>query len=459
MYDSFKKNLDYNKILILGFGREGISSYQFLRKIFPSKHLYIADVNSDIVENALLAKDKNISCIVGDNYLENLNNYDLIIKTPGISLKDLKFEIDVKKITCQTDIFINVYRDNIIGVTGTKGKSTTTSLIYHIVKQYTENVVVAGNIGIPVFETIDLIDDNTYIVLELSSHQLQYASSAPHVAVLLNIFQEHLDHYRNYEDYQHSKFNITKYQKGDDIFIYHNDDTLIKNWIEKYRIVRDFYPLTLLENLSKGCFKDNNALFWSNGKETDKVLDLNKPINIIGEHNLLNIMAAIAACKAVNIPLDIISEAITTFKGLEHRIEFVGTFNDILFYNDSIATISEACIQAVNSLKNVNTLILGGFDRGIEYKQLAEYLAKSNIQNLIFIADAGKRIKEELNKIGNNNNQQYYTVLNMEDAVKIAKEKTTKNQICLLSPAAASYGMYKNFEERGRHFKKLIKNN
>lgn len=458
MYENFKKNLDYNKILILGFGREGISSYQFLRKIFPLKHLYIADINSGITENALLAKDKNITCIIGDDYLNNLNDFDLVIKTPGISLKDLSYTIEKKRITCQTDIFINVYRDNIIGVTGTKGKSTTTSLIYHIVKQYTENVVVAGNIGIPVFETIDLIDDNTYIILELSSHQLQYASSAPHVAVLLNIFQEHLDHYSSYEDYQKSKFNITKYQKGDDFFIFHKDDELINKWIVLNKDNRDFYPFSLEEKLTKGCYKFNNSLYWSNGKDLDNVLDLNKPLNIIGEHNLLNIMAAIAACKAVNIPLDIISEAITSFKGLEHRIEFVGTYNEIQFYNDSIATIPEACMQAIKSLKNVNTLILGGYDRGIEYKQLAEYLANSDIANLIFIADAGKRIEDELNKTTSSKKYTSYTVLTMEDAVKIAKEKTQKGQICLLSPAAASYGMYKNFEERGRHFKKLVKN-
>jgi UDP-N-acetylmuramoylalanine--D-glutamate ligase len=185
-------------------------------------------------------------------------------------------------------------------------------------------------------------------------------------------------------------------------------------------------------------------------------MDLKNEIYLMGEHNKRNILAAVCASKILNVPNDIIKKGVSTFKGLEHRLEYVGEYKGVHYYNDSIATIPEATIEALKALKNVNTLILGGFDRGIDYNILAEFIAPSHINNLIFLGDAGNRIMEGLKQYNVKGKFQVF-VKNMDEAVKIAKEKTPKAGICLLSPAAASYDMFKNFEERGRVYKKLVK--
>ena len=182
------------KIVILGFGKEGISSYRFIRQYFPNQHLTIADGNENLKVDDY-QEDKNLSFVLGEEYDRHLNDYDLILKTPGVNLNRLDYFIVPQKITSQTDLFCRAFGAQMIGVTGTKGKSTTASLIYHILSKTIGNTLLAGNIGIPFFDIIDQINDETTIVAELSAHQLEYISASPHVAILLNMFQEHLDHF------------------------------------------------------------------------------------------------------------------------------------------------------------------------------------------------------------------------------------------------------------------------
>jgi UDP-N-acetylmuramoylalanine--D-glutamate ligase len=451
MLDFIRKKIEGKSILILGFGREGESTYNLLRKSFPELIIHIADKSEQIANRI---KDDNTVLLTGDDYLSSINNCDLIFKSPGISLKDVAF--DRNKITSQTDLFLDFYSSQVIGITGTKGKSTTSSLIYHILKLYDNNVVLVGNIGIPPFDLIGEIDKNTKIVFELSSHQLEYISKGPHIAILLNYFQEHLDYYKSYEDYQLSKFNITLYQENSDNFIFNADDKLVLDIISQNKLERNYYGLSLSNSQSKGCWIENDTIFFSNGNESFSIMDFKTEIYLKGEHNKRNILAAICASKILNVSDEIIKEGVTTFKGLEHRLEYIGEYNGVHYYNDSIATIPEATIEAVKALQNVNTLLLGGFDRGIDYNILAEFIASSHINNLIFLGDAGTRIMEGLKQYNVKGKFQAF-VKDLEEAVKIAKEKTPKAGICLLSPAAASYDMFKNFEERGRVYKKLVK--
>lgn len=451
MLDFIRKKIEGKSILILGFGREGESTYRFLRKNFPELLIHIADKSNQVKEKI---RDDKIVLLTGDDYLSSINDYDLIFKTPGISLKDISFSRN--NFTSQTDLFLDFYSSQVVGITGTKGKSTTSSLIYHILKLNDNNVVLVGNIGIPPFDMIAEIDKNTKIVFELSSHQLEYISKGPHIAILLNYFQEHLDYYKSYADYQLSKFNITRYQEPSDNFIFNADDKLILDLISTNKLERNYYGLSLSKEQSIGCWIEKDTLFFSNGKDTYSIMDFKSEIYLKGEHNKRNILAAICASKILNVPDEIIKEGVTTFKGLVHRLEYVGEFSGIHYYNDSIATIPEATIEAVKALKNVNTIILGGFDRGIDYNILAEFIAASCIDNLIFLGDAGNRIMESLKQYKVKGKFQVF-VKDMEEAVKIAKEKTLKAGICLLSPAAASYDMFKNFEERGRVYKKLVK--
>jgi UDP-N-acetylmuramoylalanine--D-glutamate ligase len=449
-------------ILILGYGREGQATYNLLRKYFPDLHITIADKQSTL---QCLENDNNLSLKLGEHYLENLNQYNLIIKTPGIPIHKLSVDIPAENITSQTDIFLKLFSKQTIGITGTKGKSTTSSLIHHIISLNTLDTLLVGNIGVPPFSLMDRITPATKIVYELSCHQLNDVRVSPHIAILLNIFQEHLDYYKSYEDYQQAKMNIARFQKADDHFIYNADNKVISGLllIANYQLLITNYQVSLIRQKLNGCLiKDNKIIFCKNDKE-ELVYDLNDERFLKGEHNLLNIMAAIIACKISDVPNEIISKGINSFRGLKHRMEYVGKYNNIHFYNDSIATIPEATIEAIKALKDVDTLILGGYDRGIDYSELVDFIIKSPVRNIIFLGNAGERILEEFKiktlKLKISNIQHHtFLVTDMAEAVKIAKLKTRQDSICLLSPAAASYGMFKDFEDRGDKFVELVTN-
>jgi UDP-N-acetylmuramoylalanine--D-glutamate ligase len=317
-------------------------------------------------------------------------------------------------------------------------------------------VILVGNIGIPPFDLYDNIDRNTKIVCEVSSHQLQYIQASPHISVLLNLYQEHLDHYNSYEDYQQSKWNITRYQNEDDYFVFNADHDLLNQLWNNAEIIRKFYPFSASIPQKQGCYIHENWICF-NGK---KFYDCSEPRYLKGEHNLLNIMAAINVCKICQVDDDVIRAGIAYFKGLPHRLEYVGTFCDITFYNDSISTIPEATIAAVKSLENVQTLILGGFDRGIDYSKLVDFLIQHPIQNIIFIGEAGKRIKKQILETPQlaKDSMNFFDAENYDEVVDLAFNVTEKNHICLLSPAAASYDMFKNFEYRGEYYKNRIIN-
>lgn len=446
------------KVLILGFGKEGQSTYRYLRLNFPDLQLIIADANPNISLREIVAQqDKNIKLFLGQHYLDAVQFADLVIKTPGISLSNKNHLFHGKIITSQTDLFLRCFHKQVIGITGTKGKSTTSSLIAHILRQKTDNVLLLGNIGIPPFEGIDKIDENTIIVQELSSHQLEYITQAPHVSLLLNLYQEHLDHYASFAEYQHAKMQIAIKQAENDYFIYSGKDELIHKQLLNHDLKSRLLPFSLIDNTNDGTFVQNRiALARIDGIEYH-LFDISKDYHLKGEHNLLNMMAAAAAASIFGYNSSEIKSALATFTGLEHRIEYIGCYKQIHYYNDSIATIPEAAIEAVKTLKDVDTLLLGGCDRGVEYEQLIDFIALSNIQNLIFIAEAGERMFNLLNKKYQGVTKSCFKVTTFDEAVEIAVKQTQPDKICLLSPAAASYGMFKNFEERGKKFKELVR--
>lgn len=425
MLDTIFKRLRGKKILIAGFGREGKSTLAFLNKYLPHAIVGIADKNESAFQN--IDKER-YSLYFGDNYLSDANNYDILIKTPGISLKNM--EIDSSLISSQTDLFLEAFHNQVIGVTGTKGKSTTSSLIYHLLKESGQDAIIAGNIGIPVFDCIRDINRRTIIVYELSAHQLQFINQSPHVGILLNVFEEHLDHFGTFENYKQSKINVLRYMNDSDIAVLNNSLCLELATMEK-RIV-DF------ENYNF----DDYDIKW------DK-------IPLIGSHNKLNIKAALSACHSFGLSISELVPHLYTFKPLEHRQEYVGTFNGLKFFNDSISTIPQATIAALSTIKNVNFLLLGGFDRGINYEPLAIYLKNNPVSYILVTGEAGKSIQNQLQIIGYKGNIIEYT--DMESAFAILKDFSKQTDVCLLSPAAASYDRYKNFEERGNIFKELAK--
>lgn len=444
----------YDKVLILGFGREGKSTYNLIRKYLPDKKLVIGDGNEKLLENnSFLKEDKNIEFVLGKNYLDNLDNYDLIIKSPGVNFKFINYDNFENKITSQIDLFLRYSNCKTIGITGTKGKSTTSSLIYHILKGLNKNTILAGNIGIPVFDEIENITDDTIFVIELSCHQLKFVKSSPNISVLLNIFEEHLDLYKSYEDYALAKLNIFKYQKENDYNIWGLDSNESLKYFNKNN--RTYTFSTEKEKVDNGILIKDDGLYLVKDSISKLIYDKKRKRNLLGDHNLYNVAAVLSICDILNFNLDKVCNLIDNFMPLEHRMEKVGTYNGITFYNDSIATIPSATINCIKSIDNAKTVIIGGMDRGLDLSSLVDFLhSDKKIQTCIFLKDTGYMIKEELEKKGSN--KKLINAIDMKDAVINAFKYTKEGYSCILSPAAASYNVYKNFEERGKDYKQKI---
>ncbi len=462
MIEYLRKRFTGKSIVLLGFGREGQASYSRLREAFPGKRLTIADASEAIRDNPLIAHDDAVALITGPGYLEQLQGFDAIFRSPGIPVWQLLQDqnhpggrIRRDQITSQTEIFLECFAGRVIGVTGTKGKSTTASLIHHILKTAGKDALLAGNIGSPVFHIADLVGPETIVVFELSSHQLEFITVAPHISVLLNLFQEHLDAYESYGQYQQAKVNVTRYQQEEDFLVYNMDDALVSGHVQPFCSHRRCYPFSVAGETGPGSFLRDGWACFSNGRDTVPVWQIHQDRFLRGEHNLKNILAAISVAMIHGIDPESVSDAVATFKGLEHRLEYVGEFGKIHFYNDSIATIPEACMEAVRAIPKVDTLVAGGFDRGIEYDDLASFLGKSGIRNIILAGEAGRRIGGLLEKFGNPDQKLFY-INRFDDFREIAFRETLPGHACLLSPAAASYDEFRNFEERGRRFRDLV---
>lgn len=440
MYNKIIEDLKNKHIAILGFGKEGKSTYNFLRKYLQSESITIIDQNTNLLEcNSYLQDDNNLNLVLGDNYLDNLNNYDVILKSPGIKIPDENIS-DIKNIlTSQIDFALKLYRNQIIGITGTKGKSTTSSLLYKVLSDQGKDCYLLGNVGKPIFDYIENITKDTILILEMSSYQLDLVKISPHIGVILNLFEDHLNYHGTKSKYHAAKLNMFKYQTENDIALYTSNDLTLKNYIDRNNYSAKFIDIT------KEFIETDTNVIYNNLNIYDKT----KERHLIGNHNLVNILFVLRLSILLNLDLTLVEKSINEFKPLEHRMEYVGTYSGIKYYNDSIATIPEATINCIESIKDVDTIIFGGLDRGISYDKLIEYFNKSNITNFIAMPETGYKIADKLI------DKKVYKVVTLEEAVNIAK-KVTKNT-CLLSPAASSYNSFKNFEEKGKIFKELVK--
>lgn len=398
----------YKKILILGHGKEGQATEKFLKEYLPDAIIGIADQKINI------------------NYLDEQKNYDLIIRSPGISKK-----LITRSYTTATNIFFANINNVIIGVTGTKGKSTTASLIYSILKTTGKKVHLVGNIGLPMLEEmLKPIGKEDIFVIELSSYQLDDIKYSPHVAVVLDLFPEHMNYHGNIENYYQAKKNIIKYLTAKDYFVYNPRFPNLCNWAK--------------DTKAKAIPYEPNLLLQD------------KDIPLLGEHNRENIKAALTVAHIFNINNEIIIKAIKNFKPLPHRLELVGNFKGISFYDDAISTTPESTIYAIESLKNIGTIFLGGEDRGYDFSQLVKSLKDHQIANLVLFPESGEKILSLLNK-ENNYFPKIFSAKNMEEAVKFAYGNTKTGSICILSCASPSYSLWKNFEEKGNEFQKCVK--
>lgn len=417
------------RILIAGYGREGKSTHALLQQCVPAAHVTVAANDQEIY--ACLDEAKG-------------HPYDLIVKSPGIPTMKLEGRCNLDTVTSQTDIFLQLFADQTLAVTGTKGKSTTTALIHHVIQTSfgnTRKVIMAGNMGIPLFDIIPQIDSTTIVVAEFSCHQLENIHRAPHIGIILNLYQEHLDHYHSYRDYQMAKMQMMLRQHPGDHCLYCTDSADLLSLAEelKPQVLSTLHPYSLAE------------------AKQSPVADMQSPLH--GDHNLSNTYAAYLSTALLGITAEQFALALSTFHGLPHRLEQVGTFHGITFFNDSISTIPEATIAALHALEPVDTLILGGFDRGIDYTPLGHYLSEhTGIRNLVFVGKAGQRMRDEWQSLTPNpfSGRNTLSENDYKQIVAWCYSHTQPGTICLLSPAAASYDNFSNFEHRGNTYKEYI---
>ncbi len=421
------KDLNEKAVCILGFGREGQATARALKKFAPDASITVADQNVEIE-----IEDGDYEIQLGDSWLNDLKSFDVIIKSPGIPPLP---ELDAvsKKVTNSTQIFLDTISDSgslVIGITGSKGKSTTASLIYEILKEDGRDAYLVGNIGSPTLDYLDKVRPNTIFVQEMSSFQLMNLTVSPPIAVVTSFFPEHLDYHGTIDKYKEAKTHITKYQGKNDVVF--------------------FDALSPQADEIASCGKGKKVPF---GAE-DAPVDIEKT-QLLGTHNLRNIAAAVMVARHLGISDQTILAAIPRFEGLPHRLQHLGVHHGISWVDDAISTTPESAIAAIESLgDHVGSIILGGQDRSAEYSELGNVILNSNIKHVILFPESGKRIRESIETAGAS--VSFDEALSMEAAVASAKEKTPQGTICLLSTASPSYNMFKNYEDKGGHFERCI---
>lgn len=429
--EDWKQEFEGKNILIWGYGMEGRSTYQFIRRLLPDQKITIADGGKGLER----ARKETVSTeCVTDRGLD-FSPFDLIMKAPGIVVPE---DQDKSNISGEAQLFLKHYREHTIGITGTKGKSTTTSLVYSLLSEKYPTVLV-GNIGKACFDCIDEMENGALAAFEISCHQLEFCPYSPHVAVYLNLYEEHLDHYGSLKKYGDAKFNNILHQKKGDLAIMHA-------MLDQYGYI-DRAPVKPLL-ITKDIYAEGKTLHIP-GKEMT-VTDC----RLIGEHNYQNLAVAWAIADYYGVSDADVRKAVAEFQPLHHRLEDLGVHDGIRYINDSISTIGQAAIQALKSIDNVGVILIGGNDRQIEYNELEEYLHERSDVQVIFMYASGHRIHEEMVRKGLDR-QGLFEVDDLAQAVALAKKICEPGHAVLLSPAASSYDHFKNFEERGKVFERM----
>ena len=425
------------KIAVVGLGVEGLSSVQYLRKHG--------------------AKITELDKKQGEKYLDKLNKFDLIVRSPGVKLSELinnHSSLIISKITSQTKLFFDMCPCPIIGVTGTKGKGTTASLIYEMLKKDDQDVYLGGNIGKPPFEFLDKLATHSIVVLELSSFQLQDLTKSPHIAVMLMTTSEHLDYHKDTKEYVDAKRNILSYQSSQDFAIV-NRDYPASNESDIYTDGKVYY-VSRERSGRDGCYVEDGSI-WLQKEGRKTKITANSQVKIPGGHNLENACAAIMAADLAGVSKENMVSVLKSFKGLEHRLELVRDVRGVKYYDDSFSTTPETAIAAIEAFKNPEILILGGSSKNSDFTELGKVISShDNIKAIIGIGKEWPKIKSRIK------NSELRILIegagNMQKIVQAAAKIAKKGDVVLLSPACASFDMFQNYKDRGEQFKREVEN-
>ena len=439
--------LRQKSILILGLGREGMSTLAFLRQHFPSKKIAVAD------EQAKELPDQaELITYFGPDYLAHLDRYELIIKTAGIPLQTPEIQQAIKQgaeVSSNTQIFFALSPSwRIIGITGTKGKSTTSKLLYEILQTTYQDAVLLGNIGAAPLSKLEQIQTETLVVAELSCHQLAELEVSPHVAIVLDIKEEHLDYYKDFASYFQAKSAIARFQKKNDYLVYN----------PHLSGAAQMAQLSNAQKLTHSLQAEPEALVHQKDQQLfyqdEKIISCAE-IPLLGEHNLYNVMPAIVVAKLFGVTKENIQKAIKNFNNLPHRLQLVAEIAGVKYYDDSIAVNPHATIMAIKSFpKGSVLLVAGGYERNQDFQELVEVMAEYQVKALFALPSTGERL---LQKAQAKFSLTAKIVNNVQEAVALAKAQAQEGDVVLLSPASASYNSFANYEERGAAFAKAVK--
>lgn len=455
--EEFCNYIKYKRVAVIGLGVSNIPLIDFLYELRADITVFdkrdIDKIDENILENI---KIKGIKYAFGDKYLEKLKDFNVIFRSPSCrpDLPEIIEELSRGAIlTSEIEMLMELCPGLIIGVTGSDGKTTTTSLIYNIIKNKGYNCYLGGNIGIPLFSKVGEMKPEDVVVLELSSFQLMNMKTSPNIAVITNISPNHLDIHKSYEEYIESKKNIFKYQSDKDTLVLNYDNDITREFEKEANGKVIFFSRN--HKLNDGVILDEDIIKICDNKLRKHILNT-KNMKLRGKHNYENACAAIAATKGL-VDTETQVDTIKNFKGVEHRLEFVKEVNGVKWYNDSIGTSPTRTIAGLNSFNKNLILIAGGYDKHLDYTPIGEPIV-DNVKILILMGQTANKIKEATINAMNKKNKkvEIYECNSLDETVQLASKLAKKDDIVLFSPASASFDLYKNFEERGNAFKEIV---
>ncbi|MDR1260661.1 MAG: UDP-N-acetylmuramoyl-L-alanine--D-glutamate ligase [Oscillospiraceae bacterium] len=430
------------KIAFIGAGVSHAEAITVFAK--NGANVLVLDKNEIDISLKEVFRKLGVECRIGANYLEKIDA-EVYFRSPGIAFNS-EFINGIrnaeKVVTSELELFFELCAGAIIGVTGSEGKTTTATLIYEILKQAQVKVHIGGNMGLPLLARVEEIEENDWVVAELSSFQLESMRRSPDVAVVTNISENHLNVHKTMANYIAAKKNLILHQNGFSKAVLNAKCKYAKEFEAEVRGKLSWFDVETL-----GVFE--NAL-WAN---SEKILEIEE-IKLRGWHNVQNIMAAIAATEGLATKEDV-RNAVCKFKGVEHRLEFCGKINMADCFNDSIATTPQRTIAGLKSFTKPIVLIAGGSDKGLSFNELGELIAK-RVKCLIVVGETAFRIKEAVLQAAKNHVPVIKEAADLVSAVEIAAKQLEPGDVLLFSPASASFDKYKNFEKRGKHFKLIV---
>ncbi|MGN0394151.1 MAG: UDP-N-acetylmuramoyl-L-alanine--D-glutamate ligase [Coprococcus sp.] len=447
--------MDIKSVIVAGTGKSGISACRLLIK--HGVKVFLFDENEKINKTEIMEKFDNSSLcelILGKLTEEILNASELMVISPGIPV-DAPFTEAVRthNIPIWSEIELAYYyaKGRIAAITGTNGKTTTTSLVGEIMKAYNPKTIVVGNIGIPYTELCDTTSDDSVTVAEISSFQLETAIDFhPNVSAILNLTPDHLNRHYTFENYGNVKLSISKNQTKDDVIVLNYDDKNTRAMGSKVNAKVVYF--SRLEKPQGGVYVEDNSIYIEDGDNKKKVLELSE-LKLLGAHNVENVLAAVGIAYYMQVPVQVIHDVAVNFKAVEHRIEYVETINGVAYYNDSKGTNPDAAIKGIQAMITDTYLIGGGYDKGSEYDEWIEAF-DGKVKCLVLIGQTAEKIAECARRHG-------FTDIVFEDDLKAAvaycHDNAKAGDAVLLSPACASWGMFDNYEQRGRMFKEYVK--